>query len=242
MLKRYLVVGLGNSTHLGTRHNVGFMALDWLVRALTYKENHHKGAPPWQMTRRVEGNVFEAVITPRHAAEFGCDVGVVRAMELALKEGAESKTGLDDKAQAAAAVRKDGGNAAASVITGWPVIFFKPKGFMNFSGKPVLKACREYAIDPGQVIVVHDDLERKVGSVSPKFGGSASGHNGLRSIQVTLGTPDFHRVRVGIDRPVDRDPETVAKYVLDYPREDETERLRNIAYPQIARTVFGLLK
>ena len=62
-----------------------------------------------------------------------------------------------------------------------------------------------------QIVVVHDELEKKFGQVSVKFGGSAKGHNGLRSIIGAIGA-DFWRLRLGIDRPVDRD--AVPDYVL----------------------------
>ncbi|KAL7281653.1 hypothetical protein ACG7TL_004970 [Trametes sanguinea] len=60
------------------------------------------------------------------------------------------------------------------------------------------------------MIVIHDSLDHKPCTVSPKFGGSANGHNGVRSIIDALGgDKDFHRLRVGIGR--DGDP---ANYVL----------------------------
>lgn len=77
-----------------------------------------------------------------------------------------------------------------------------------------------HKIPPSQLIVVHDELDLAPGVVRLKFGGGHAGHNGLRDIARMLGTPDFHRVRVGIGRPEGRMPP--ADYVLGrYSAEDE---------------------
>ncbi|OBZ70975.1 putative peptidyl-tRNA hydrolase [Grifola frondosa] len=55
---------------------------------------------------------------------------------------------------------------------------FKPKTLMNISGRPVVTALRDTVSSPSQMIVVHDELSRKPSTLSPKFGGSANGHNG----------------------------------------------------------------
>ncbi|OSD06920.1 peptidyl-tRNA hydrolase [Trametes coccinea BRFM310] len=87
---------------------------------------------------------------------------------------------------------------------------FKPKTLMNISGRPVVQMLRQTAVKPTNMIVIHDSLDHKPCTVSPKFGGSANGHNGVRSIIDALGgDKDFHRLRVGIGR--DGDP---ANYVL----------------------------
>ncbi|KAJ3103103.1 anaphase promoting complex subunit cdc16 [Phlyctochytrium planicorne] len=121
------------------------------------------------------------------------------------------------------------------------VLFFKPKGYMNFSGRPVLKACREYHIPISNVLVIHDDLERKLGLISPKTGGSTSGHNGLKSISLSLGSSDFSRIRIGVGRPTSRDPSVVGDYVLSKFSQIEVETLRQTVYPQRPLTrSFGL--
>ncbi|KAI0675347.1 peptidyl-tRNA hydrolase [Trametes maxima] len=87
---------------------------------------------------------------------------------------------------------------------------FKPKALMNISGRPIVHMLRNTAIAPTNLIVVHDSLEHKPCALSPKFGGSANGHNGVRSVIAALGgESDFHRLRAGIGR--DGDP---AAYVL----------------------------
>jgi PTH1 family peptidyl-tRNA hydrolase len=81
---------------------------------------------------------------------------------------------------------------------------------MNISGPPVSMTLRRTARVPSSLIVIHDSLEHKPAVLSPKFGGSANGHNGIRSLISALGTKDFHRLRLGIGRP----ESDVADYVL----------------------------
>ena len=83
----------------------------------------------------------------------------------------------------------------------------KPTTFMNNSGSAVA----DYR--PGDLVVVHDDLDLEAGTVRVKVGGGAGGHNGLRSIIQNKGN-EFVRVRIGIGRP----PVgvTVTDYVLSH--------------------------
>jgi PTH1 family peptidyl-tRNA hydrolase len=81
---------------------------------------------------------------------------------------------------------------------------------MNISGPPVHMALRKTARAPSSLIVLHDSIEHKPTALSQKFGGSANGHNGIRSLISALGTKDFHRLRLGIGRP----ESDVAGYVL----------------------------
>jgi PTH1 family peptidyl-tRNA hydrolase len=89
--------------------------------------------------------------------------------------------------------------------------FLKPETFMNNSGEIVGEIARFFKIDPKAVLVVHDELELPLGTVSLKWAGGLGGHNGLRSIESVLGTRDFWRLRFGIGRPAHDD---IAGYVL----------------------------
>jgi PTH1 family peptidyl-tRNA hydrolase len=92
------------------------------------------------------------------------------------------------------------------------VAWLMPETYMNLSGQSVGEAVRFYKVPPESVLVFHDDLDLVLGRVKVKPGGGNGGHNGLKSIQQILGTPDFIRVRLGIGRPPGRmDP---ARYVL----------------------------
>jgi PTH1 family peptidyl-tRNA hydrolase len=64
------------------------------------------------------------------------------------------------------------------------------------------------------VLVVHDDVDLEVARLQARLGGGLAGHNGLRSIAQSLGTPEFLRLRIGVGRPGRGDPRDVADYVL----------------------------
>ncbi len=96
-------------------------------------------------------------------------------------------------------------------INGKPVIVVKPQTFMNLSGK-VWPYLQKRGITAEELLVVHDELEKPFGSVTFKQGGSAKGHNGLKSIIAHCGQ-DFWRLRCGIGRPEDKS--LVPDYVLE---------------------------
>lgn len=98
------------------------------------------------------------------------------------------------------------------------VILAKPQSFMNLSGGPVSRLCRDYEEDPAELIVIHDELDINPGTVRVKKGGGHAGHNGLRSIIEKLGTRDFLRVRTGIGRPPGR--MSVVDFVLQAPKKE----------------------
>ncbi len=97
-------------------------------------------------------------------------------------------------------------------LAGFSVIIAKPLTFMNESGIAVGGLKGYYRLEPGQVVVIHDELDLPYGTIRLKRGGGDNGHNGLRSVTAHLGTRDYYRVRIGIGRPPGRmDP---AAYVL----------------------------
>ena len=90
----------------------------------------------------------------------------------------------------------------------------KPETYMNVSGRSVGSASRFFKVDPGSLLVVHDDVDLDQGRLQARLGGGLAGHNGLRSIADTLGTQDFLRLRIGVGRPARGDRRPVADYVL----------------------------
>ena len=99
------------------------------------------------------------------------------------------------------------------------VLLLKPETFMNRSGQSVGEAMRFYKLEPGEVIVFHDELDLAPGRVKAKSGGGHAGHNGLRSIHGHLGE-GYDRVRLGIGHPGRKD--LVSHYVLhDFARADQ---------------------
>ena len=92
------------------------------------------------------------------------------------------------------------------------IVLVKPQSYMNTSGGPISKLCREYKIKAEELLVIHDELDIPAGDVRVKVGGGHAGHNGLRSIADKLGSRDFARVQFGIGRPPGK--MQVADYVL----------------------------
>lgn len=103
-------------------------------------------------------------------------------------------------------------DVASGLVGGARVVLVKPRSFMNLSGGPTAAVRDFYKVPLDQVVVVHDELDLPFGTLRLKLGGGDNGHNGLRSLTQTLGSPEYLRVRVGIGRPPGRmDP---AAYVL----------------------------
>jgi len=94
------------------------------------------------------------------------------------------------------------------------VALLKPETYMNESGRAITAAARFFKAAPEEVLVVHDDVDLEVGRLQARLGGGLAGHNGLRSISQSLGTPEFLRLRIGVGRPGRGDPRDVADYVL----------------------------
>ena len=98
----------------------------------------------------------------------------------------------------------------------------KPETYMNESGRALAAAARFYKLEPAALVVVHDDVDLDTARLQLRRGGGLAGHNGLRSIAQSLGTPEFLRVRIGVGRPERGDRRPVADYVLS-PFEPETD-------------------
>ena len=101
------------------------------------------------------------------------------------------------------------------------VVLVKPQSFMNTSGGPISKLCREYGVAPEELLVVHDELDIPEGDVRVKVGGGHAGHNGLRSIIDKLCSRDFNRIRFGIGEPPGKMP--TADFVLKQLRGKEAD-------------------
>ena len=115
-----------------------------------------------------------------------------------------------------------------------------PQTYMNDAGQSVGPARGALKVDPDHVLAIHDEIDLPFGEIRTRVGGGLAGHNGLKSIRKALGTPDFARVRVGVDRPPTTDPDKVAAYVLGRFREprDEVQALIQRAADAAERTVL----
>ena len=87
-------------------------------------------------------------------------------------------------------------------IGGKKVLLMKPQTFMNLSGDAIVQAANFYKVLPERVIVVSDETALPIGRLRIRRGGSAGGHNGLKSVIARLGTDQFPRIRLGVgDKP-----------------------------------------
>ena len=83
-------------------------------------------------------------------------------------------------------------------ISGEKVLVMKPTTYMNLSGEAVRQAVDFYKVAPDHVLVISDDTSLAVGRLLIRKGGSAGGHNGLKSIIQHLGSDQFPRIKVGV--------------------------------------------
>jgi aminoacyl-tRNA hydrolase len=90
------------------------------------------------------------------------------------------------------------------------------------------------------LIVVHDELELPFGDIKLKTGGGHKGHNGLRSINAESGSPDFHRIRFGIGRPVNPQMD-VADHVLSNFSKEESDKLPEL-FPAAEDLILSQIK
>jgi peptidyl-tRNA hydrolase, PTH1 family len=126
--------------------------------------------------------------------------------------------------------KKDGSTVPVPEGALSKLYFLKPETYMNASGESIIELASFFKLKPENILVVHDELELPVGTVSLKWSGGLGGHNGLRSTNTVLGTSDFWRIRFGIGRPDNRE---IADYVLSKFTEDERIMLSQ-TFPQAA--------
>ncbi len=92
------------------------------------------------------------------------------------------------------------------------LILAKPQTYMNLSGQSVQGLARFYKLPLEHILVAHDDLDLPFCTIRMRPGGGAGGQKGIKSTIEQLGTPEFARLRLGIDRPPGR--MDAAAYVL----------------------------
>ena len=141
------------------------------------------------------GNPGREYASTRH------NVGFMVADELARRHGGSWRSKFSGEV---ADVRLDDARLA----------LLKPQTYMNESGRSVAAAARFYKVDPADLLAVHDEVDLELGRMQARLGGGLAGHNGLRSVAASLGTPEFLRLRVGVGRPERGDPRPVADWVL----------------------------
>ena len=95
--------------------------------------------------------------------------------------------------------RKFFGHLIRSTRPSGEIRLLKPQTYMNLSGQAVQAVASFYKIQPQEILVIHDELDLEPGRIKFKLGGGNGGHNGLKDIQARLGSPDFYRLRLGIE-------------------------------------------
>lgn len=111
------------------------------------------------------------------------------------------------------------GLVAEGNVGGQKVLALKPLTYMNASGESVQVAAAFFKLPPEAITAFHDELDLAPGKMRVKKGGGAAGHNGLRSMDRMLGSPEYWRVRLGIGHPGDK--ARVLSYVLgDFGKDD----------------------
>ena len=131
------------------------------------------------------------------------NVGYLVTDELAARMGSKFRAHKSGRAEVVEGRLRPGGPR---------VVLARARGYMNETGGPVSTLMKFYKIAPERIIAVHDELDIPFGTLRAKLGGGDNGHNGLRSMRASLGTGDFHRVRLGVGRPHGR--QEVADFVL----------------------------
>ncbi|QTE28911.1 aminoacyl-tRNA hydrolase [Pengzhenrongella sicca] len=130
------------------------------------------------------------------------NVGQMVVDELARRHGAAfSARGIGGARAATAQVRL---GTLPGGAPGPQAVLAKPVTFMNTSGGPVAGLAQYYRVEPGSIVVVHDEIDIAFADLRLKVGGGEGGHNGLRDITKALGSKEYVRVRVGVGRPPGR--------------------------------------
>ncbi|KAM9810778.1 peptidyl-tRNA hydrolase [Neosynchiropus ocellatus] len=118
------------------------------------------------------------------------------------------------------------GDVVVSQVEQTQVVLLRPRLLMNISGASVARAASKFGVRPEDVLLIHDDLDKPLGKVLFKHGGSARGHNGVRSCIDCLQTDVMLRLRVGIGRP--KEKTLVDRYVLGRFSSEEKKLLDSV--------------
>ncbi|PTE77938.1 aminoacyl-tRNA hydrolase [Staphylococcus gallinarum] len=111
-------------------------------------------------------------------------------------------------------------------IAGEKVMFIEPITLMNLSGEAVGPLMKYYDIDIDDLLVLYDDLDLPQGEIRLRQKGSAGGHNGMKSIIQALGTDQFKRIRIGVDRP--SNGMAIVDYVLQRFSDQEMKTMNKV--------------
>ena len=148
--------------------------------------------------------------------------------------GWDAVVGLAENLRAKFRTKKEWkAEVADAHLDGQKVALVLPLTFMNLSGEAVQKIAAFYKVAHENILIVHDEMDYPVGEAAFLKRGGPAGHNGVESVQQTLGTKDLARLRIGIGRPMA--PIKKEDYVLQHFSADERKR----ALPAIEKAVRG---
>lgn len=120
---------------------------------------------------------------------------------------------------------KDGGLYIKTCIENEEVILLKPQKYINLSGEVVIKFVKYYKINIDDILIINDDLDIELGKYKLKYKGSSGGHNGLKNIELHLGTQQYKRLKIGISNNKLLDTKD---YVLGKLSSDEKLKLQTV--------------
>src|SRR5208337_1882536 len=126
-----------------------------------------------------------------------------------------------------------------AMAEGRKILFVKPLTFMNRSGEAVGEIIKYFGILPGQMLVVHDDLDLPFARIRIAQRGGSGGHKGIQSIIEHVGSPDFPRLKIGIGRPKHGEPVETFVLQLPYPEDRETFEKMTAQAEKAAQTVLA---
>lgn len=110
---------------------------------------------------------------------------------------------------------------------GEKVVLLKPQSYMNLSGEVVRRYVDFYKVDIEDVLIIHDDIDLDIGTFRMRSKGSSAGHNGLKNIELHLGTQNYKRLKIGVSNNKQID---ARDYVLgNFSKEEEKvlEKVKN---------------
>ncbi len=123
-------------------------------------------------------------------------------------------------------------------VQGEKIFLLKPQTYMNLSGESLRAFADYYKANVADLLVIYDDLDTSFGQIRLRYQGSAGGHNGIKSIIAHIGTQQFNRIRIGIDRPPAGG--NIADYVLTtFPKsaQDTLQQVIQLAADASERTL-----
>ena len=127
-------------------------------------------------------------------------------------------------------------HVANGSVGGVRVRLVKPQTYMNLSGQALRKYARRPLWSPKDLLVVVDEVQLPVGRFRIRSRGSAGGHNGLKSVEQALGSPDYARLRIGVGPSEERKGiyKDLADFVLAPFARDEREDVLALLPPLTA--------